>query len=206
MKPLLGVGLFLPCRSGGRSRNGRRGHSQVCPEETRCPMVLTQTIPSSGAMPATPRSPTKREAHYARHTDPVGRVTDQTILQQRYWCCYSSCRSSCRLNDIDKLDATFNMRIPKVTKQSGQAKAPALKRWLNDQRLRFGSLWTIKINRGVRHEKDRNQKGNKTITVETKWLHIDEAAAYLGVARSTFDEVRQRIPHGLVNGRVVYRL
>ena len=53
-------------------------------------------------------------------------------------------------------------------------------------------------------KKIETKKGNKTITVETKWLHIDEAAAYLGVARSTFDEVRQRIPHGLVNGRVVY--
>ena len=48
------------------------------------------------------------------------------------------------------------------------------------------------------------KKGNRTITVETKWLRIDEAAAYLGVVRSTFDELRHRIPHGQVSGVVVY--
>lgn len=48
------------------------------------------------------------------------------------------------------------------------------------------------------------EKGNRTVVVETKWLRIEEAAAYLGVVRSTFDEVRQRIPHGQISGVVVY--
>lgn len=42
------------------------------------------------------------------------------------------------------------------------------------------------------------------MTVETKWLRIEEAAAYLGVVRSTFDELRRRIPHGEVSGVTVY--
>lgn len=48
------------------------------------------------------------------------------------------------------------------------------------------------------------KKGNSTVTIETKWLRIEEAAAYLGVVRSTFDELRRRIPHGEVSGVVVY--
>jgi hypothetical protein len=48
------------------------------------------------------------------------------------------------------------------------------------------------------------KKGNRMITIETPWLRIDEAAAYLGVVRSKFDELRGRIPHGLVDGVVVY--
>ena len=48
------------------------------------------------------------------------------------------------------------------------------------------------------------KKGNRTVTVETKWLRIDEAAAYLGVVRSTFDGLRPRIPHGQISGVTVY--
>lgn len=47
------------------------------------------------------------------------------------------------------------------------------------------------------------KKGDRTVTIETKWLRIDEAAAYLGVNRSTFDLLRRRIPNGKVSSDVV---
>lgn len=48
------------------------------------------------------------------------------------------------------------------------------------------------------------RKGKKIITIETPWLRIDEAAAYLGVARSTFDQIRGAIPTFLIGNVEVY--
>ncbi len=48
------------------------------------------------------------------------------------------------------------------------------------------------------------KKKKKLTVVETPWLHIDEAAAYLGIARSTFDDVRRAIPNGSAGGRDIY--
>lgn len=36
----------------------------------------------------------------------------------------------------------------------------------------------------------------KDRVVETPWLRIDEAAAYVGLSRSAFDERSLRVPHG----------
>jgi excisionase family DNA binding protein len=47
-------------------------------------------------------------------------------------------------------------------------------------------------------------KKGRAITIQTRWLRIEEAAEYLGVVRSTFDELRKKIPFGQFGGVVLY--
>ncbi|MCK9391534.1 MAG: hypothetical protein WCW53_06940 [Syntrophales bacterium] len=47
-------------------------------------------------------------------------------------------------------------------------------------------------------------KKGRAVQIQTKWLRIDEAARYLGIDRSTFDEIRKPIPFAQVHTVVLY--